>query len=737
MDQQERAFIESLLQTHRSHLQVLEQQAATFGVMAPPYVVTQIAEYRQKIVELEARLRPAPSRSAEGPRHNLPPRDYERFVGRQKELAEVRRLLGPRSRSFIVTIDGIGGIGKSTLALETAYTFIDQYAEVSEQDRFEANVWVSAKRTYLTASGIHERRQVFRTLEDVFAAIARVLDYPAITRARTEEQRAIVEQVLREQRTLLILDNLETVDDEELLDFLHELPEPTKALVTTRHRIDVARPVRLKDMELGDALALIVQEAIRKDVSLTADQQKALLQHTGGVPLAILWSIGLMGLGSSIESVLQRLDSGQSDITKFCFDESVAQIREHDAYWILLALALFATDADRKALGFVAGLGENTSNQDNGLGKLLQLSLVNKEGDRFSLLPLTRNFAISKSLDHVEWIQIARNRMHIYFGDFVKKYGGKSQDWRGHDLVEQELNNIIFVIKDLLADLEYPQDSEEKQEIPQAFIDKVKMIIGVIKLTGRTCRVRGYWNDCEYLWRNAIDVAKIINDTSLIVWHYYDLARLEYDRGDIESAARWNQEAHDEWSRQNKQKAISDAYRLFGLIALYKGDIGEAEDFLQKGWRSYNEAGGWNRLSIFMESLGDLALRRSDYEGAASWCEQAVERSREKNDIYYLSSHFLLLGKVKFATGDAKEAQTYYEKSLELSHTCGRAEIIARSRYCIAELRFRSGQYRDAESSASQALDLFRRLGMKREQADAEALLAKLTQGSPEPAQDQ
>ncbi len=244
-----------MLQTYQAVLRVMEQQQAALGIMTPPHIVAQIVEYRQKIAELEGRLHGLASAQPKGPRHNLPSRDYERYVGRQKELGELDRLLGPRSRTVVVTIDGIGGIGKSALALETAHCFRRSTTLNSPQpSAFEAIVWVSAKQTYLTASGIRERRQVFRTLEDVFAAIARVLDYPAITTPRPEEQRAIVEQVLREQRTLLILDNLETVDDENLLDFLHELPEPTKALVTTRHRIDVARPVRLTGMQHDDAL---------------------------------------------------------------------------------------------------------------------------------------------------------------------------------------------------------------------------------------------------------------------------------------------------------------------------------------------------------------------------------------------------------------------------------------------------------------------------------------------------
>ena len=127
-------------------------------------------------------------------RHNLPARDYERFVGRHDELAQLRRLLlpYPKSRYHLVTIDGIGGIGKSALALETAWRIVEGRAAAPEAERFAAIVWVSAKRTYLTVEGIEARQQRFGGLGDLYAAVAQVLAFPAITRARAEEQRAIV-----------------------------------------------------------------------------------------------------------------------------------------------------------------------------------------------------------------------------------------------------------------------------------------------------------------------------------------------------------------------------------------------------------------------------------------------------------------------------------------------------------------------------------------------------------------
>jgi hypothetical protein len=147
MDAIDRAHIENLIKIDRAHLRELELQQAKLGLLAPSGIAVQIEEYRQKIADLEGRLNEAM------PHHNLPPRDYERFVGRQKELEDIRRLLlpYPKSRHHLVTIDRIGGIGKSALALETAYLARERYAALPEPERFEAIVWVSAKRTYLTA----------------------------------------------------------------------------------------------------------------------------------------------------------------------------------------------------------------------------------------------------------------------------------------------------------------------------------------------------------------------------------------------------------------------------------------------------------------------------------------------------------------------------------------------------------------------------------------------------------
>ena len=122
--------------------------------------------------------------------HNLPQPDYGTFIGREDELAQVHRILRPypQSQAHLVTIDGIGGIGKSALALEVAHRYLRGYDRLLPKERFEAIIWASAKSSVLTADGIAPRQQITRTLEDIYATIAVALEREDITRARPEEK---------------------------------------------------------------------------------------------------------------------------------------------------------------------------------------------------------------------------------------------------------------------------------------------------------------------------------------------------------------------------------------------------------------------------------------------------------------------------------------------------------------------------------------------------------------------
>ncbi len=158
--------------------------------------------------------RPKPERVYE----NLPAPTYDQFVMRQQAFAEVIDGLGQRSAAVLIV--GLGGNGKTSLAREVATQCLH---DDRDAPHFDAVVWVSDKDN----PGTTNQTTVLDT-------IARTLDYPGFTQFSHDEKQYEVEQLLRRQKVLLIIDNAETITDGALFSWLLRLPEPSKAIITTR-----------------------------------------------------------------------------------------------------------------------------------------------------------------------------------------------------------------------------------------------------------------------------------------------------------------------------------------------------------------------------------------------------------------------------------------------------------------------------------------------------------------------
>lgn len=329
--------------------------------------------------------------------HNLPQPDYIRFVGRRDEINRLRKLLHPQDRIWTIVIDGVGGIGKSALALEVAHRYLTEFEALPEEERFEAIIWTSAKSTILTADGIVSRLQATRTIDDIYKAIANCLEEDDIIRAPYEDQGRLIYRALSRQRTLLIIDNLETIDDERVKAFIRELPAPTKCIVTTRHRIDIADPIRLTGMNLEDTLSLISLECSKKGVKLTQEEAELLFKRTGGIPLAVVWSISQMGYGYGVKRILNDLGNTKSDVAKFCFENAVTLIKTKPAYTLLVCICISTYVNNRDYLGQIAGFSE--LDRDEGLVELEKLSLINRQNNYYSVLPLVREYVLSRISD--------------------------------------------------------------------------------------------------------------------------------------------------------------------------------------------------------------------------------------------------------------------------------------------------------------------------------------------------
>jgi len=592
MQSETRESLQRRLKTLHKNLAALEEQKAKMGLDVTVRVLNEIEDTQQQIAELEDRLTHGDF-GADGrflgmrpPRiyHNLPQPDYGTFIGREEELAQVHRILRPypHSQEYLVTIDGIGGIGKSALALETAYRYLRQYEALLEEERFGAIIWTSAKSSVLTADGIAPRQQITRTLDDIYTTVAVVLEREDITRARPEEQDELVTKALTQQRTLLIVDNLETVDDEQVNAFLRELPAPTKAIVTTRHRIDVAYPVRLTGMPKEDGLALIAQECAKKGVTLTETEMERLYDRTGGVPLAITWSVAQMGYGYGVEAVLRRLGEPTGDIARFCFEEAITRIHDTAAYRLLIALSLFSTDASREALGYVADLP--ALDRDDGLVALEKLSLVNRESDRFSALPLTREYALQ---------DFELGRSGLDYWDFLVQNGPR--------LVE-----VILEAGDLHAQADF----------------------ALWEVSGKLIS-RGEYAKAEKMIRQIESVAAAQGLSEVKANAWYLLALLFREMRDFHKASQWFDRAEAFYREKGPTLAVAailnrraDAFRKMGDFGKAKECIAEALELLDTP--SIESRKRFEQRIFLLGDLGFTLSREGNYEEAEKYIDQCI-----------------------------------------------------------------------------------------------------------------
>lgn len=235
----------------------------------------------------------------------LPPPTYQKLVGVEKPQEQLLSALSTSSSQTTVSIDGIGGLGKTALADQTARKII-------KTNLFDDIFWITAKHTHLSSLGrlqIDNERPVL-TYAMFIDKIAQQLDINDTTHLQRDRY---VRQYLKETPCLVVIDNLETVADyRTLLPELQNLQNPSKFLLTSRIRLIQETgvfSVSLDELKLDDALKLMRNEA--KQSGFTAlidakDEDLAKIYHTvGGNPLALKLIVGQLRI-HSLPRVLNR-----------------------------------------------------------------------------------------------------------------------------------------------------------------------------------------------------------------------------------------------------------------------------------------------------------------------------------------------------------------------------------------------------------------------------------------------
>lgn len=335
--------------------------------------------------------------------NNLPIADYEYeggFVGRNDDEEKIIKMLKSNMHR-VITIAGAGGVGKSALALKIVNDIIrDNIIE------YDFVVWVSAKENKLSYLGIEDLEPTLKNYDELLDTILNVVGFDADNYGEDNKKKESDINDLFDacNRGLLIIDNLETITDERIINFILDSHPNVNFIITSRRGLgQVERRYDLKELKEKDAIHLFriickekgLQELQTADESLIRSYVKKVYCY----PLAIKWVLGQAALGKDIMCVIDGINEQSSDISKFCFEQVFSEL-SLEAKSILYALCLDNEAVPKGVLKYISNL-DDISFEDC-IHDLLIVSLilpeqkVNKQNGEinsyYSLLPLTRGY---------------------------------------------------------------------------------------------------------------------------------------------------------------------------------------------------------------------------------------------------------------------------------------------------------------------------------------------------------
>ena len=355
--------------------------------------------------------------TAAGSRAGNLPADLTSFVGRRRELAEVKRLL---TTTRLLTLTGSGGAGKTRLALRAA-------ADLARN--FRDGAWLVS----------------LAPIDDPLLITQAVFSSLGLQDVSSRWSLSALSDYLREKRLLLVLDNCEHLLDgvAGLASTLLRSCSELRVLATSRQALGMVGEVRLRIPPLSlpeaaeslspgqiagfDAVALLVERAAAVQAGFVVDDSNAtsvlqLCARLDGMPLALeLAAVRLEGL--SVDQLLAGLDRELSPpATALRGAEARQRTMEATLDWsysllgeeqrrLWARLSVFAGGFDATAAATVcSGLESRDADLPEVMAALVESSILQRDQavkpPRYSMLETVRRYGRRKLREQGQELQL-------------------------------------------------------------------------------------------------------------------------------------------------------------------------------------------------------------------------------------------------------------------------------------------------------------------------------------------
>lgn len=593
---------------------------------------------------LPAALIPLPS--------HIPRPPIAGFVARRDRdghdiVERLKHELAPE-KSQLIVLWGAGGVGKTTLAAETARLL---------KSAFPGGVlWISA-----------EGRPDFSisTLLDEIATHLGRIDLRQLVLERKDIE--VHDALASSSSALIILDNFETVSSEEqdICGTWLAKRANCPALITSRDEVVNARPINILGMSLPEAhelLQILIGQA-RHQTAFDGLEREEIIKAADRIPLVLQWVVKRIDSSKQPQAVLDDLARGEGDAAKRVFDRSfdLPQVGD-DGRGVLLALSQFMPSASRTALAKVAGFGDDTKRLNQAVQQLADLWLIemSQGNERLSVEGLTRELAKSR-LTKEDLADEFRRRFVNYFLTLAESHRQSTAE--NYDALEIEKDNLIGAM-DVALEL---RDWDSIQAIGSILVPP----------PGGLLYIHGHWDEAIQRGRQSMEAARLAGNELALAEFAGDVGTILLFRGEHAEARRLYEQALVTFRKLANDSDISTVLHQLAMLAHEQDELDEARQLYDESLEIKKKLNNQEGIARTLHQLGKLARSSGDMREARRFYLESLQIKKKQGDQIGIAITLHALANLALSQGQLNQARQLYNESLEITIRLGDKSNIA------------------------------------------------------------
>jgi tetratricopeptide (TPR) repeat protein len=678
--------------------------------------------------------------------HRLPP-DLADFTGRTDDIQALEAVLKPGGTAAISAVNGMGGVGKSALAIHVAHRLMSQFAD--------AQLYVDLRGQ--SALPLSPEAVLVQFLQALTGRDESQLpsDVDALA--------ALYRSVLVGKRALIVLDNARDVAQVKPL-----LPASATCavLITSRQALATlaGSQRRLDLMPLAEAVDLFRR--------ITGQENSAAVQAVvvacGRLPLAIRiagallqrqrgWTVEkLAALLADEKARLDRLQLADLDV-RASFNVSYQWLTAAQQQVLALAGTLVGQDFGVPVLAAVAEREEEAIATDLDELVAAQLLEVQPASERYQLHDLVRLFAREQltataqstaeeraldwycqqagfwnnGLDPVRCRQLAESwaegteqspaeleqilpRMALNWfeaerGNWVAVVQQLGQGGRADAAVALAANLASFYGQrshwsDWVTTHEIAKTSAEQAE-NWAGVAQTLIGLGVVYAN------QGRWAEAIASYEQSLATKRELGDRHGVAQILIGLGVVYADQGRWAEAIASYEQSLETKRELGDRHGVAQTLNNLGLVYWKQGRWAEAIASYEQSLETKRELGDRHGVAQTLNNLGNVYLNQGCWEEAIATYEQSLETKRELGDRHGVAQTLHNLGNVYLNQGCWEEAIAFYEQSLATFRELGDRHGVALTLNNLGNVYADQSRWSEAIAIYEQTLATFRELG--------------------------